>query len=226
MGASYTFRWTNDIACSSERHFTCHKTMNVGEFYMEGVNTCTCTPYGIDCAPTYTCTHNENTLNPGEVVFENEQRCECTEDGFQCEDLTECPEFIRMDEKKSYADAKAACAEIGGFVSFFKDESEYEKYMSQDDLRTEWLGYERQAEGNFVSLGAENVNSVWKTADGSSDFFTQWISTEPNMNMLYGGCADIIMSSSWNYGKMADNNCNFRQHFSCRVSARTRGTCS
>ena len=87
-------------------------------------------------------------------------------------------------------------------------------------------GYERQAEGNFVSLGAENVNSVWKTADGSSDFFTQWISTEPNMNMLYGGCADIIMSSSWNYGKMADNNCNFRQHFSCRVSARTRGTCS
>ena len=107
---------------------------------MEGVNTCTCTPYGIDCAPPYTCTHNENTLNPGEVVFENEQRCECTEDGLQCEDLTECPEFIRMDEKKNYADAKAVCSELGGFVSFFKDESEYEKYMSQDDLRTEWLG--------------------------------------------------------------------------------------
>ena len=137
--ASITGRYLNDIACDGVRPFSCFKILAIGEEYIDGTNTCTCTSSGVECAPSFTCTDNGNTVNPAQVVVIDDQTCVCTENGFECQDLTECPEFIRMDEKKTYAEAKATCAEMGGFVSFFKDESEYEKYISEDN-RNEWLG--------------------------------------------------------------------------------------
>ena len=80
------------------------------------------------------------TVTAGEVVTGDNTICECTESGMQCESLTECPEFIKMEGEKTYAQAKAECAELGGFVAFFKDESEHEKYINEDVTRKEWLG--------------------------------------------------------------------------------------
>jgi hypothetical protein len=75
------------------------------------------------------------------VVEADENRvCECTENGMQCQTLSECPEFIKMDGEKTYAEAKAVCAELDGFVAFFKDDSEHAKYLEEDVTRKEWMG--------------------------------------------------------------------------------------
>ena len=132
----------NDIRCDGSKPFTCFKTVAVGEEYSQGDETCTCTSDGVVCRPSYTCTYFDETLNAGESVVEADENrvCECTENGMQCQTLSECPEFIKMDGEKTYAEAKAECAELDGFVAFFKDESEHAKYLEEDVTRKEWMG--------------------------------------------------------------------------------------
>ena len=138
--ASYNGRYLNDLPCDRSKPFTCYKTVAVGEKYIDGDDTCTCTSTGVECAPSYSCMYDSKTFTAGEVVTGDNTVCECTESGMQCESLTECPEFIKMEGEKTYAEAEAECAELGGFVAFFKDESEHEKYINEDVTRKEWMG--------------------------------------------------------------------------------------
>lgn len=50
------------------------------------------------------------------------------------------PRIVKMETgAKRYSEAKAECAEINGDVAFFKDQSEWEKFMG-DFKRKEWIG--------------------------------------------------------------------------------------
>ena len=72
----------------------------------------------------------ERSLHQAKIVVKGDEICECTEDGVECEELSNCPEFVRMDSgAKRYSEAKVECEALGGHVAFFKDQSEFDKFM-------------------------------------------------------------------------------------------------
>ena len=102
----------------SKRHYTCRKEVGPGEFFFINIKDDKKGPKGKN----------------------KEQICECTENGAECEELSECPQFIRMEGEVTYANASAICAEHNGYVTFFEDEDEFEEFMEEDVKRKEWLG--------------------------------------------------------------------------------------
>jgi hypothetical protein len=80
-------------------------------------------------------------LIPGEIIVKDREICECTERGVECENLSRCPEFVRMDGAANYTEAKAQCAEMNGHVAFFEAVDEFDKFMDDDNFkRKEWIG--------------------------------------------------------------------------------------
>lgn len=76
----------------------------------------------------------------GESFSTETENCECTVEGLSCSPISACPEFRRMEGEATNPEAKLQCEELGGHIAFFKNEAEYNYFMSLGNNRREWLG--------------------------------------------------------------------------------------
>jgi hypothetical protein len=79
----------------------------------------------------------------GESFATETENCECTADGLSCTPINACPEFRHMEGKLTNPQARAVCEDLGGDIAFFKNEAEYNYFISlgfTSNKNRQWLG--------------------------------------------------------------------------------------
>ena len=77
----------------------------------------------------------------GDSFTTETENCECTADGLSCNPINACPEFRKMEGSLTNPQARAVCEDLGGDISFFKNEAEYNYFISLGLGSTrQWLG--------------------------------------------------------------------------------------
>ncbi|CAG5112097.1 Oidioi.mRNA.OKI2018_I69.chr2.g6352.t1.cds [Oikopleura dioica] len=80
-----------------------------------------------------------------------------------------CVSFQYHDTSMAFADAEVVCANLGGYLPFFKTQEELDLYNSLPSPEIQWLGISK----------TDNLGGV-QAADGSTQAITNWAAGEPN----------------------------------------------
>lgn len=137
--------------------------------------------------------------------------------------------YVYFSATKSWSDAKAACASLGGTLAIIRGASENTAVHSIRGGTEPWIGASDNgslisgaSEGNYHWIG--DASAFWEGGQSGSAVggaYTNWHGGEPNNASSIEHCLHMYASNRWN-----DLNCENEQSYVCQLVATRDGESS